>query len=259
MRAVSPFPATEPSLGWVRSLLDHHGRELARLTQQRGLAGREGFRGVETCLCAFLSLPQARQIAAQHEDTRRMMSLLLGAVVQTVQVRKDTPSLPIAAGEFNPYQVRLLLLDARSGVSEQLGLTSEEREDLLSTCPVEIRRQHSAWLEQQVEVRTSWDEQTFDDHLKKHQLPVLVHFIAEWCKPCHVIEPYLSELAQQRQGALVVASVDVEKNPMLPVRFRVRALPTLLLFRQGQLINSLVGATPQPRLVDWLDTALLSS
>ena len=256
MRAVQPFPATEPSLGWVRVLLDHHGHELARLVLQRGLTGQEGFLGVESCLCAFLSLPQARQIAAQHDDTRRMMSLLLGAVVQTIQVRKDSPRYPQSAGEFDPLQIRLLLLDVRSGVCEILGLSSEQREVLLAACPLHLRRAHDAWAEQNSAGRPSWDEAEFDRQIVSSQTPVLVHFIAEWCKPCHAIEPYLDELAEQRQGRLVVASVDVEKNPALTTRFRVRAVPTLLLFRDGRLLNSLVGAAPQQRLVEWVDGAL---
>ena len=60
-------------------------------------------------------------------------------------------------------------------------------------------------------------------------------------------------------AALLVASVDVEKNPKLPGRYRVRALPTLLLFREGRAVNSLVGATTEQHLIDWVDGALASS
>jgi thioredoxin len=248
--ATSPSPSGR-SLGWARSLIEAHGRDLARLVRQRGLSAQEGFAGVETCLCAFLSLPQAQQIASQPDDTRRLMSLLLGAVVQTVQVRGDAPSIPARAGEFDPHLIRLLLLDPRAGVCDELNLSMRKQEALRSTCP-------QALPEREAEHATiqRWTEEFFEQNLMQARMPVLVHFVASWCKPCHLIEPYLEELAQQRAGSLLVVSVDVEKNPSLPARYRVRALPTLLLFRGESVVNSRVGASTLPHLTAWLDEAL---
>jgi thioredoxin 1 len=248
--ATSPSPSGH-SLGWARSLIEAHGRDLARLVHQRGLSAQEGFAGVEACLCAFLSLPQAQQIASQPDDTRRLVSLLLSTVVQTVQVRGDAPPIPVRAGEFDPHLIRLLLLDPRVGVCDELGLSAQEQKALRSTCPQDLPERDAEHATIQ-----HWTEELFEQNLARSGTPVLVHFVASWCKPCHLIEPYLEELAQQRAGSLLVASVDVEKSPSLPVRYRVRALPTLLLFRGESVVSSQVGASTQPHLTAWLDEAL---
>jgi thioredoxin 1 len=261
MRGHSAFSTSPRSLGWVRALVELHGRELVRLVRQRGLSAREGFLGVEACFCAFLALPQAQQIAAQPDDTRRMMSLVLSAVVQTVQFRQEGPRPRAPGGEFEPTQIRLLLLDARAGVCEELGLDACEREELLSVCSEEDRRRVAAQLDLTPcgAARPSWGEDVFEQRLSEATTPVLVHFVASWCKPCLLIEPHLDQLARQRRGKLLVASVDVEENPKLPGRYRVRALPTLLLFREGREVNSLVGATTEQHLIGWVDSALASS
>jgi thioredoxin len=250
--ATSPSPSGR-SLGWARSLIEAHGRDLARLVRQRGLSAQEGFAGVETCLCAFLSLPQAQQIASQPDDTRRLVSLLLGAVVQTVQVRGDAPPIPARAGEFDPRLIRMLLLDPQAGICDELGLSEQEQEVLRATCPQDLPRREAERATIQ-----RWTEELFEQNLVRAGVPVLVHFVAPWCKPCHLIEPFLEELAQQRAGSLLVTSVDVEKNPSLPTRYRVRALPTLLLFRGERVVSSQVGASTQPHLTAWLDEALVS-
>ncbi|MCS6900324.1 MAG: thioredoxin domain-containing protein [Myxococcales bacterium] len=245
------------SLAWARSLIKEHGRDLARQIRQRGLSAQEGFASVEACLCAFLSLPQARQIASQADDTRRLISLLLGVVVQSIQVRGDVPAIPGPAGEldprpiFDPRLIRRLLLEPQMGVCEELGLSAQDQDALRTACLEALPSSPEG-----VEDTSPWTEASFEQNLIQAEKPVLVHFVASWCKPCHMIAPFLQELAWQRQQTLLVVNVDVEKNPSLPVRYQVRALPTLLLFREARVVGRQVGAATQSHLTTWLDSVL---
>jgi thioredoxin 1 len=85
---------------------------------------------------------------------------------------------------------------------------------------------------------------TFDKVLSEHPL-VLVDFWAEWCAPCRMIAPILEELAKEYEGKLVVAKLDVDENPKTAMRFRVMSIPTVILFKNGQPVEVLVGAQPK--------------
>lgn len=84
----------------------------------------------------------------------------------------------------------------------------------------------------------------FDDILGGHPL-VLVDFWAEWCAPCRMIAPILEELAREYEGKLLVAKLDVDENPKTAMRFRVMSIPTVILFKNGQPVEVLVGAQPK--------------
>ncbi len=84
----------------------------------------------------------------------------------------------------------------------------------------------------------------FDETLGNHPL-VLVDFWAEWCAPCRMIAPILEELAQEYEGKLLVAKLDVDENPKTAMRFRVMSIPTVILFKNGQPVEVLVGAQPK--------------
>lgn len=89
--------------------------------------------------------------------------------------------------------------------------------------------------------------------------PVLVDLWAPWCGPCHTMAPVLEGLATQRAGRLKVVKVDVDQHPGISARYGVRGIPTLLLFRDGQLVDRSTGALPGPALAQWLDRAAPSS
>ena len=94
---------------------------------------------------------------------------------------------------------------------------------------------------------------TFQQEIEQSKGLVLVDFSATWCPPCRLIEPILEEIAAERRAALRVATIDTDENVHTTVRFNVRSAPTLLLFRDGQVIDRIVGAVPKARIQALID------
>lgn len=93
-------------------------------------------------------------------------------------------------------------------------------------------------------------ESTFDEEIKTSDVPVLVDFWAEWCGPCKVVAPVLDEIAAEKQGSLKIRKVNVDDNPALQQRFEVMSIPTLLLFKDGNLTDlRIIGAKPKASLL----------
>jgi thioredoxin 1 len=105
----------------------------------------------------------------------------------------------------------------------------------------------------------SVDETTFDQEVLRSGKPVLVDFWAEWCPPCHQIAPVLAQIGAERNEQLTVVKLNSDENPSIPARYRVMALPTLILFHRGEAIWSVVGARPKAKLLKELDDALLAA
>ena len=103
------------------------------------------------------------------------------------------------------------------------------------------------------------DEETFDELVLRADKPVLVDFWAQWCPPCHQIAPVLAQIGAERNDQLTVLKLNADETPSISANYRVMALPTLMLFRQGEVIWSVVGARPKHKLLKEIDNALLAA
>ncbi|WP_339924061.1 thioredoxin [uncultured Cyclobacterium sp.] len=95
-------------------------------------------------------------------------------------------------------------------------------------------------------------DSSFDEVIKSEQ-PVLVDFWAEWCGPCKMIGPIVEELAGEYEGKVTIGKLDVDANQEIPGRFGIRSIPTLLIFKDGEVVDKIVGAVPKSVIADKLE------
>jgi thioredoxin 1 len=100
---------------------------------------------------------------------------------------------------------------------------------------------------------------SFDDDVMKSGKPVLVDYWAEWCGPCKMIAPILDEVAKDYDGKLQIAKMNVDENRDVPAKYGIRGIPTLMLFKAGELAATKVGALSKAQLTAFLDTHLQSA
>ena len=108
-------------------------------------------------------------------------------------------------------------------------------------------------MDQDVQYVTLTD-QNFEEEVLNSDVPVLVDFWATWCGPCRIIAPVIIELAEEFKGRAKVAKLDVDHNPATAQNYGVRSIPTLLFFKDGVVVDQLIGAAPKRELTGKLDT-----
>ncbi len=99
-------------------------------------------------------------------------------------------------------------------------------------------------------------DDSFEADVLNAEGAILVDFWAEWCGPCKMISPALEEIAREMDGRVRIAKMNIDDNPMTPQKYGVRGIPTLMLFRDGQVAATKVGALAKNQLQDWVESVL---
>ena len=96
-------------------------------------------------------------------------------------------------------------------------------------------------------------DDTFEENVIKKGQPIIVDFWAEWCGPCKQIGPILEEISEEYSDRITIGKLDVDANPETPGKFQIRGIPTMLLFNNGELIDTKVGMSSKTDLTEWID------
>ena len=103
---------------------------------------------------------------------------------------------------------------------------------------------------------TQISDSSFETDVLKSSKPVLVDFWAEWCGPCKMLAPHLEEIAQTMGDKVTVAKLNIDDNPRTTKNYGVKGIPTLMLFKNGQVAGTRIGNLPKSQLVDWVQSVL---
>ena len=99
-------------------------------------------------------------------------------------------------------------------------------------------------------------DENFEAEVLKSDTPVVVDFWAEWCGPCKQLSPLVDELADEMSGKVKVVKVNIDESPEAPTKYGVRGIPTLMVFKDGQLVDTRVGGMPKSQLTEWVEGAI---
>ena len=96
----------------------------------------------------------------------------------------------------------------------------------------------------------------FEEEVIKSEVPVLIDFWAIWCGPCKMIAPYVEQIAGEYDGKIKVGKLDVDSNPQVSMKYGIRSIPTLLIFKDGKVADQIIGAVPKNMITSKLDSQL---
>ncbi|MBE6449648.1 MAG: thioredoxin [Alphaproteobacteria bacterium] len=99
-------------------------------------------------------------------------------------------------------------------------------------------------------------DDAFESEVLQSKEPVLVDFFAEWCGPCRQMLPLVGDLAAEMSGKLKVVKMNVDDAPKTPAQFEIQTIPTLMIFKNGQLVDKKIGAMTKSQLTDWVNSKL---
>lgn len=99
-------------------------------------------------------------------------------------------------------------------------------------------------------------DSNFSEEVEKSDTPVLVDFWAEWCGPCRMVGPVVDEIAGEYDGKAKVGKVNVDHNPQVSVKYGIRSIPALLIFKNGEVVDQIIGAVPKTHITKQLDAQL---
>ncbi|MAR78812.1 MAG: thiol reductase thioredoxin [Rhodospirillaceae bacterium] len=99
-------------------------------------------------------------------------------------------------------------------------------------------------------------DSSFEQDVLKSQKPVLVDYWAEWCGPCKQIGPSLEEISDEMSEKVIVAKLNIDENPQAAGKYGVKGIPTLMLFKDGEIISTKVGALPKSKIKEWIESAI---
>lgn len=102
----------------------------------------------------------------------------------------------------------------------------------------------------------TFTDQNFEEEVIKSDKPVLIDFWAVWCGPCKIIAPVVEELTGEYEGKIKVGKLDVDENQQVSIKYGVRSIPTLLIFKDGKVKDTIIGAVPKAQIVQKLNAAL---
>ncbi|PPR41205.1 MAG: Thioredoxin-1 [Alphaproteobacteria bacterium MarineAlpha5_Bin12] len=99
-------------------------------------------------------------------------------------------------------------------------------------------------------------DNNFEDKVINNIKPVLVDFWAEWCGPCKIIGPILEELSEEKRDQIIIAKMNVDENKVIPSKYGIRGIPTLMIFKNNSLLDTKVGASSKSSINEWIDSVI---